>query len=206
MARSITQRVVRNARKRGANVYTRRQWRCPNLAVYAWRRKWKKHAALPSDTLWCHITVTNPSPKGIKEDMRVLHRIGMERFGSGVSYNFAIRMDTGAIGLGQALDAKGTHTINVKGVKNYSYDQNYVSHAFAFVGMPNTYLSYQAKKNAARLIAALIDEQALNLNHDFNPHSMVAYKDCPCDAARDAMPEILDMAKRMLAADNKRKR
>jgi hypothetical protein len=56
-------------------------------------------------------------------------RIGMERFGSGVSYNFLVHMQTGEVAVGQPLDAKGTHTLNEKRVPGYSYDQNLVARA-----------------------------------------------------------------------------
>lgn len=185
---SITTRVIRNARKRGCKVYTRKAWLCPNLAVYQWRRRFRKHKPMPSDTLWQHITVTRRS--NMRADMRTLHRIGMERFGSGVSYNFAVDMLTGEIGLGQSLDAKGTHTVNDKGIPGYSHDQNLVSHAIAFVGMPGAKVTEKAIQSISRLVAALIDEGALTVGHDYNPHSMVAFKDCPTHNVRKVMERI----------------
>lgn len=189
---TITQRVVRNARKRGVKVVDRIQWGNTST-IYQKRRRTRPHKSMPSDTLWQHITVTKR--KGIRYDMRTLHKIGMERFGSGVSYNFGIDMVTGEIGVGQALDAKGTHTVNNKGIPNYSYDQNFVSHAFAFIGMPGDLISNKAIDAAAKLFAAMIDEGALTKDPDYNPHSMVAYKDCPTDAAREVMPLIKKKAK-----------
>lgn len=188
---TITQRVVRNARKRGVKIVDRVQWGNTSR-VYQTRRRTRPHKAMPSDTLWQHITVTRR--KGIRYDMRTLHKIGMERFGSGVSYNFGIDMVTGEIGVGQALDAKGTHTVNNKNIDNYSYDQNFVSHAFAFIGMPGDEPSERAIQAAAKLFAAMIDEGALTKDPDYNPHSMVAWKDCPTDAAREVMPRIKRLA------------
>lgn len=189
---SITQRVCRRAKRYGVKIYSRRQWGCPNLSIYQWRRRYRKHAKLPSDTLWQHITVTRRY--GIKTDMRMLHQIGMSRFGSGVSYNFAIDMVTGEVGLGQALDAKGTHTLNNKGIKGYSYDQNLVSHAIAFIGMPGDKPSEKAVKAAGLLFKAMREEGALTDQPDYNPHSMVAAKDCPTDAVRSVMPSIKRIA------------
>lgn len=188
---TITTRVVRNARRRGVTVIGRTGWGNTSL-VYSRRRRTRPHKHAPSDTLWQHITVTNR--KGIRYDMRTLHRIGMERFGSGVSYNFCIDMKTGEVGVGQALDAKGTHTVNNKNIPNYSYDQNFVSLAFAFIGMPGDKPSDKAIDAAANLFAALIDEGALTEDPDYNPHSMVAYKDCPTDAVRKVMSEIKSLA------------
>lgn len=198
---TITTRVVRNARRRGVKVIGRTGWGNTSL-VYATRRRTRPHKRMPSDTLWQHITVTNR--KGIRYDMRTLHKIGMERFGSGVSYNFAIDMKTGEVGVGQALDAKGTHTVNNKNIPNYSYDQNFVAHAFAFIGMPGDEPSEAAIQAAANLFAAMIDEGALTADPDYNPHSMVAYKDCPTDAAREVMPRIKKLAlKRAKISENR---
>ena len=186
---TITTRVVRAARKRNLKVYTRNQWGCPNLAIYAYRRKFRRHSILPGepvDTLWCHITVTRRND--IKSDMRELHSIGMDRFGSGVSYNFGIDMVTGEIGLGQSLDAAGTHTLNDKNIPGYSYNQNYVSLAIAFIGVPGNKPSEVAVDAAAKLIASLIDCGALTRGHDFNPHRLVAAKDCPTDPVVAVMP------------------
>lgn len=191
-------RVVRNARKRGVNVLTRKQWGSRYGSVYARRLVTHRHAPAPSDTLWQHITVTTDTGKLVgdfKEDMRTIERIGMERFGSGFSYNFAIDMQTGMVGVGQPLRAKGTHTVNDKGARTpsggfISHDQNYVALAFAWLGMPGRQISDKAKESAAQLFAALMDEGALTQSPDYLPHSLVAAKDCPTDAGRDAMPWI----------------
>lgn len=192
---SITQRVVDNARGKGVKVIGRAGWGNTST-IYQWRRRFRKHAPNPSDTLWFHITVTRR--EGIRKDMRTLHRIGMQRFGSGVSYNFCIDMKTGEVGLGQALDAKGTHTVNNKRIDGYSYDQNRVSHAIAFIGMPGDELSPAAIKSAAKLIASMTEERALTQDPDFNPHSMVAWKDCPTDAVRRKIPVIVELAQKYI--------
>lgn len=197
---TLTSRVVRDARRRGVKVYSRRAWRCPNPAIYGWRRKFKPHALCPehpADTLWQHISVTHGT--NIKYDMRVLHRIGMDRFNSGVSYNFAIDMETGEVGLGQALDAKGTHTINNKNIPGYSRDQNAVSHAICFIGMPGDVPSRKAIVAAGKLMAAMVSKKALTKNFDYNPHRMVAWKDCPTDAVVNVMYDILRVMRAELA-------
>lgn len=193
MAASLTTRVVRNARKKGVKVIGRKGWGNTSR-VYQTRRRTRPHKPGPAGTLWQHISVTNR--KGIRYDMRTLHKIGMERFGSGVSYNFGIDIVTGEVGVGQALDAKGTHTVNNKGVSGYSYDQNFVAHAFCFIGMPGQKPSDRAIDAAGRLMAAMIEEGALRpVGHlDYNPHSLVAYKDCPTEFMRDVMPQIKRIA------------
>lgn len=187
---SITTRVVRRARRHyGLTVYTRHRWGSTARNIYAQRRRTRPVARVKADTLVQHITVTRPSGD-LRVDARTVERIGLERFGSGVSYNFLLDMATGAVAVGQALDAKGTHTVNAKGVPGYSYDQNSMARAIAVVGMPDTTLTDQAEEALARLIAAMIDAGALTPDPDYVPHSLFAWKDCPCDPTRSRMPAI----------------
>ena len=193
---TITQRVHRRAEKRGLEILTRQEWGTKHAQVYADRRTSRPHSLLPdkpADTLWQHITVTfdTGTLRGdFKEDMQTLERIGMERFGSGFSYNFGVDHRSGMVGIGQSLDAKGTHTINDKGISGYSLDQNAVSLAVAWIGMPGMKPTDKAIRSLGLLVACLIDEGALTRGHDYNPHSMVAWKDCPTDAGRAAMAEV----------------
>lgn len=185
--RSITSRVIRNARRRGVKIYGRRAWRCPNKGVYAWRRVFRKHKRVKSDTLWQHMSVTHVEP--IRKAMRTLHRIGMERFGSGVSYNFAIHPHTGQVGLGQSLDAAGTHTLNDKGLHNFSFNQNYVAHAFCLIGMPGERAKIAAVEAMGKLMAAMYEEGALTIDPDYEPHNLVAWKSCP-DSFQPVMDDV----------------
>jgi hypothetical protein len=193
---TITQRVIRNARGRGLTVYTRSQWRSKRLPIYLVRRQ-TKPAYSPADTVVQHITVTRPSGD-FKNDCRIVEQIGYERFGSGVSYNWLVDMTTGEIALGQSLDAKGTHTVNDKGVRGYSYDQNRVARAIAVVGMPGQKLSERAEHSIVQLLAAHVDEDAITEGFDYDPHSKFAEKDCPCDSTRDRMPWIRKAVKENL--------
>lgn len=72
---TLQRRVIRNARRRGVTVLTRRQW--GNLSpVYQWRRVSRRHALLPGkpvDTLWQHITVTYR--QGIRADNETVEQI-----------------------------------------------------------------------------------------------------------------------------------
>lgn len=200
MFSTITQRVVKNARRRGVTIYSHSQWKSSMRKTYLWRRMFKRHHLLPkrpADTLWQHITVTPPSGD-FKADARKVEDIGTARFGTGCSYNFLVDMTTGEVAVGMPLDAMGAHTLNRKYVPNYSFDQNAVALAVAVVGMPDTPLSECAKLSIARLIAAMIEERALTFGHDYNPHSMVAAKDCPCENTRREMPNINKGAKRLV--------
>lgn len=197
---SITTRVVRNARRRGVKI-RHRKYLGIAFSVYQWRRKFRKHKLCPkhpADTLWCHISVTHDKPT-IKQDAWDLHTIGNERFGSGMSYNFAIDMGDGEIAVGQALDAAGTHTLNEKDIPNYSFNQNYVSHAIVFIGMPGRVPSAAAIESAGKLMAAMVEERALTRHFDFNPHFMVAFKECPTKQVAEKMPLMLKVMERELA-------
>jgi hypothetical protein len=200
---SVTSRVVRNARRRGVTVYTRKQWmpkRPKELAVYQWRRINRRHSLLPKqpvDTVVQHITVTRDTGD-FKADLRTVHDIGKARFGSGISYNFVVDMNSGKVGLGQSLDAAGTHTLNEKNLPRFSFNQNYVAIAIAVLGMPGDELSHAAKLSITRLLAALIDEKAVRNGFDYMPHSAFAAKDCPCDSTRNAMPHMKKGAERLI--------
>jgi hypothetical protein len=194
-ALTVTQRVIRNARRRGVVVHGRKAWGTQHAWVYQWRRV-NRRAKSPADTVVQHITVTNRS--GIKADARTVERIGWERFKSGVSYNWLVDMVTGEVALGQSLDAKGTHTVNDKNVPGYSYDQNLVARAIAVVGMPGDQLSEKAERAIVRLLAAMVDEGAVTRGFDYDPHSKFAYKDCPCDPTRTKMARIRAAVKKAL--------
>jgi hypothetical protein len=196
---TVTTKVVREARKLGCVVYNHRQWGSKHRLVYAWRRKFRPHKLLPKnpvDTIWQHITVTWRTGD-FKADVREVERIGWERFDTGVSYNFLVDMRTGEIAVGMPLDAKGAHTLNDKEVRGFSYNQNYVSVAIAVIGMPGHQLHEVAKLAITRLIAAMMIQGVVTRDPDYVPHSLVAYKDCPCDPTRNEMGDILKGAKRL---------
>lgn len=189
---SITSRVVRRARRRyGVTVYNHRQWQSRCRPIYASRRKLRPVNVRQADTLVQHITVTRPTAD-LRADARVVEQIGLQRFGSGVSYNFLFNMRAGDCAVGMPLDAKGTHTVNLKGVPGFSYDQNHAARAFAVVGtdQPLTQLSPRAAEAMARVFAAMMDCKALTSTPDYEPHSRFASKDCPCDPTRDRMAAI----------------
>jgi hypothetical protein len=183
----------------GLTVFTRRNWGSKEAAVYAWRRAHKPHFLLPRqpvDTVWQHITVTHPSTKfstaveNFFEDCRTIESIGKTRFGTGVSYNLLVDMTYGFVGVGQPFDAKGSHTLNYKGIPEYTYDQNGVALAIAVIGMPDTRLSSRSETVIARILHRLVKENFVTPGFDYVPHSLVAAKDCPCDETRNKMSRI----------------
>lgn len=190
---SLQQRVHRNARKRGVKIRTRRQWGTNFARGYALRLLTKRVTVKKADTLWQHITVTfdtGPLTGDFDKDMQTIERIGIERFGTGFSYNYAWDLKTGMIGVGQPLLARGAHTLNDKGIAGYSYNQNYVARAIAAMGMPGNKPTEEAIESLAQFIAAMIDEGALTEEPDYVPHSLVAAKECPTQLVRDVMPRI----------------
>lgn len=195
---TITNDVVKRARsKYNVPILTRSEWGSKHPGIYETRRKTKPVTRLKADTLVKHITVTldtGPLTGNFITDMQTVERIGVERFGSGVSYNWVQDMYTGLFGVGQPLDAKGTHTVNDKNVPGYSRDQNAVARAVAGLGMPGYSYSKDAFRNCAGLIAAMIDVGALTEDFDYKPHSFFAYKDCPCDPMRNALFEEKKLA------------
>lgn len=197
---SPTTRVVKNLRKRGVKVYGRK--RCLIFdTVYQQRRKTHPHHIIWNgdndrkddrvDTLWAHISVTKAVGISIGSCMRTLHSIGKSRFGSGVSYNFAIHHRTGEVGVGMPLDAKGTHTVMRVPRPNFSTDQNAVALAIVFIGMPGMAVSQAAWESYENIVAALIEEGFLTLDFDHLPHHFAdPGKSCPTQVVIDKLPEL----------------
>lgn len=205
---TITQQVVQNLRAHKAHVLNRDQWGSQHEDVYRWRRLNKPVDKMPSPVLMQHITVTldhGPLTGDFIRDVQTVERIGYERFGSGMSYNWIVDMYTGMIAVGQPLDAAGTHTVNDKRVQGYPmppYSMNYMARAVAVLGMPNTPLSRTARRSLVLLGLAMVQEGALTKKYLYLPHSKFASKDCPCDPTRDKMPGIRRAVNRRLLTDN----
>lgn len=200
MSDNLQRRVLRNARARGVKVRTRHQWGSQFPKTYKTRLSTRRVAVVKADTLVSHITVTfdtGPLTGDFDRDMRTVERIGMDRFKSGFSYNFGIDPRTGMVGVGMPLMARGTHTINDKGVPGFRENQNDAARAIAWVGMPGMKPSDDAKEAFAQLFAAMMDEGALTQDPDFLPHSFFSDKDCPTQAGRDVMPWIRMRAMRV---------
>lgn len=198
-------RVARNLRRRGLKVVGRKKALIFS-SVYRQRRTTRPHHIIWNgdrdrsddrvDTIWAHITVTRANEVSMGSCMRTLHRIGMERFNSGISYNFLIHHRTGEIGLGQHLDAKGTHTIvHRDDLPDFSTDQNAVSLAIAFIGMPGMQVTKAAWEAYEYIIAALVEEGYLTTHFDNVPHSFAVdgtsfAKDCPTSIVRNQLPDL----------------
>lgn len=189
----VNRLVMKELRKLSTQpVLSHKQWRSQHRDLYLARRE-TRPAHQPADTVVQHITVTldhGPLRGDFIEDMQTLERIGWERFKTGISYNWVVDMGTGMIGQGQYLDAAGSHTVNDKGVPGFTFNQNRMARGIAVMGMPNTKLSKAAVESITDIMVAMWRVGAITYRPDYLPHSHFAYKDCPCDATRDKMPEI----------------
>lgn len=197
IALSKNQKVVKYLRRHGVTVYTRKAWGSKYGTVYAWRQIFKR-AYQPADTVVQHITVTHQTGD-FKADVQLVERIGHQRFGSGISYNWVVNMTTGEVAVGQPLNAKGTHTVNNKGRPGFSFDQNYWARAIAVLGMPGDQLSEEAQRSIELLLTGMAKRRAITKTFDYLPHSAFTAKDCPCDPTRDKMPAIYEHVRQELA-------
>lgn len=187
--------VVSRLAAMGFDVVTRKEWGTVHESLYQSRRR-NKPVKLPVRYSFAHISVTK-NTSSFAADMRTLERIGYERFGSGISYNWAIDPDTGQIGEGQPVDAKGTHTVNDKGISGFPENLNLYGHAICCIGMPGLKVSERFKLSFAALLQASYSEGVMVTGAPLYPHSMFANKDCPTDAVRRVLPEIRSTAIQM---------
>lgn len=188
--------VRRLRRLYGVDVVTRRGWGSTKGWRYA-QRLVTHRAKVPADTVVAHVTVTlDPENhrKAFAQAMRDLEDIGWKRFGSGISYNLVIEQDTGMLGIGMPLRAKGTHTVNDKGVAGYSRDQNYWARGIAWIGNVGDRPSDACVDTFVKVLACLMDTGHVTVDPDLDPHSKFAWKECPLESMRVLLPGILRRA------------
>lgn len=181
--------VIQRLRAGGFKVRTRPQWGSTEAETYAYRLR-SKPVDFPVDHFFAHITVTSVHGDA---GARKVEEIGMERFGSGVSYNWLVDHTTHTIYEGQPLAAKGTHTVNDKRVAGFPMppdSMNYVGHAIALVGMPGDEFCDTCAELFAAIMAAEKVEGVAREDARLYPHSKFAAKDCPTTAVRDKLPLI----------------
>lgn len=185
--------IRRLRRVYGVKVLTRSEWGTRHKSLY-WRRNITHRAKPQSDTLVEHISVTHDDGKLIGHfvaDMQELERIGYSRFKSGISYNIAIDRVTGMVGIGQNFRAKGTHTVNNKKKKGYSFDQNFWARAICWIGVPGDKWSNKCRDSHVKVISCMMDCGFLTEHPDYLPHSYFAYKECPMDYVARELNSIL---------------
>lgn len=191
--------VISRLRDMGFSVRSRSDWGSRHESLYQ-RRRETHPFDLPAKYGFAHISVTfdsGPLTGNFDADMRTVERIGFERFGSGFSYNWGIDPITGMIGEGQPLDAKGTHTVNDKGISGFPHNLNLHGHAIAILGMPGVKASEKCILAYAAIMYAEQMEGAMVKNAPLYPHSKFAAKDCPTATIRDRIPEILHLVPTM---------
>lgn len=186
--------VIHRLRRAGYTVKKRHQWGSKHGDIYGYRLA-HKPVHFPVRYMFAHITVTSvDGDAGARE----VEEIGVERFGSGMSYNWLVDHETHTIYEGQPLAAKGAHTINDKNVAGFPENLNYYGHAVAFMAMPGDKFCDECEELYAAIQAA---ERLENVAVDvvgYLPHSKFAWKDCPTDAVRNALPRINELADQMV--------
>lgn len=179
----------------GMPVLSRRMWGSTHESLYASRVK-THPAQKPARYGFSHISVTKDT--GVfPADMRTLERIGYERFGSGISYTWVIDNETGMIGEGHDVRAKGTHTVNKKNVSGYPYDLNRYGHAVCLLGMPGEAATEKFQLSFAAILRAEMDTGWMMDSAPLYPHSMFAFKACPTDPITRVLPMIRTTAIQM---------
>jgi hypothetical protein len=147
--------------------------------------------SLPTRCLFLHVAVIADPDDLVgteREKMRVLERIGVERFSSGISYNWAV-FDTGRAYEGQPLDRKGAHTVNDKGVTGFPKNLNFFGYAVVLPQMGTDEVTDEQVDAVARFGAAC-RRAKLTVANEFLPHQMFANKACPGAPALKRLPEI----------------
>lgn len=178
------------------DVRTRAEWGAKYESIYQKRRK-DMPVSLPARYFLQHISVTFDTGTLVGdfyEDMQTLERIGYQRFGSGISYNWGVDAKTGMIGEGMPLDAKGTHTINEKNIPGYPFNLNYYGHAIAIIGMPGVVPSAECIKSVGAIIRAEWDTGVATRNCPYLPHNFFANKECPTQNIVNIMDDAYRIA------------
>jgi len=113
--------------------------------------------------------------------MRLLERIGVERFGSGMSYNVAV-MPSGNAYLGQPLDNKTTHSAYL--------DWNYTRASIVLVGDYARDKPTEAMLRKVSEIQAMWFERGTISKTPLRWHGQVQGTECPGQWAKDRVPDI----------------
>jgi N-acetylmuramoyl-L-alanine amidase len=192
-------RIIRELRAAGFTVLSRKQWGSRRRPLYQWRRI-HKHFPGRAKCFFAHVTVTNPTDS-FAADVRLLERIGYDRFRTGISYNYAVDQRTGAIAIGMPHDAAGAHTLNDKGIDGFPDNLNYFGHGIAWIGNIGDRPSQDCKDAFSAIIAAEKKQNAAREDARIYPHSKFAWKECPLTVMTNALPAIFDKSETILEGD-----
>lgn len=140
-----------------------------------------RDVTMPARGFVLHISVTqDPDDLGGREDdsMRVIERIGQERFGIGFPYN-AAAFDTGRLYEGQPLTRRGAHTVNTREIPGFPRDMNFAWRALCLPQMVADQVTDPQIDAAARWAAAQIRAGLAVAGATWSGHRDYASKDCP---------------------------
>ena len=192
-------RIIRELRRAGFTVLSRKQWGSRHRPRYQWRRIHRHFPGRGKD-FFAHVTVTNRT-KNFAADVRLVEQIGWERFRTGISYNYAVDQVTGEIAIGMPHDAAGAHTLNDKDVSGFPSNLNYYGHAIAWIGDVGDRPSQRCKDAFSAIIAAEKKHNASQRGARIFPHSKFAWKECPLTVMTNALPDILKKSHTILEGD-----
>lgn len=143
----------------------------------------------PASFLFLHVAVIRQSGDPAK-DMRVIERIGQDRFGIGCSYNAAASFDARLWEM-QPLGRRGAHTVNDKRDPRFPAGSlNHVARALVLPQMDGDPVSDGQIDVAARWAAACIRAGFVKPGAVWFGHRDVAWKGCPGDAGYRRLPEL----------------
>lgn len=156
----------------------------------------------PATQLFLHITVTRPSDHPDDDaHARYVERIGIRRFGIGISYN-ALVMPGGLLYEGQPVDRRGAHTVNSYGIQTCpthggsvrtragGTNLNYSARAIALARMESDPVTDADVEACAQWGASLIQQGHVIPDVVWHGHRDVKGKSCPGDKAYARIPDI----------------
>lgn len=155
----------------------------------------------PAKGFFLHISVTDDDgdlPANEYEAMRVIERIGQQRFGDpydqqlGFPYNGAA-FNTGRLCEGQPLGRRGAHTVNDKGIDRYGAEGRSLNGEYRALCLPQQVwddVTAEQIDAAARWAAAQIRAGLAVPGARWDLHRTVAWKACPGDLAAAWLDEL----------------
>lgn len=188
--------VLKKLRGEGLVLTPRHTWGTAHERVYEYRMLNDYYRlSMPLDYLFLHISVTTEvgdTKVQEYEAMRIIERVGYDRFKSGFSYNSAAH-DTGRLMLGMPFTAKGTHTVNDKQIDGFPYDLNRAGHAICLPQVEATPVTDKQVDSLAKWGAALKRAGVNNVKGGvFYPHLKFAWKACPGAKMVDRLSDLND--------------
>lgn len=189
-------RIIRELRAAGFTVLSRKEWGSRHRPLYQRRRAYR-HCPGRAKCFIAHVTVTDRTDD-FAADVRLVERVGYERFRTGIRYNYAVDQRTGTIAIGMPHDAAGAHTLNDKGIDGFPDNLNAYGHGIAWIGNVGDRPSQECLDAFAAIVAAEKKHGAARDDAPIYPHSKFAWKECPLTAMAKALPSVLDESKTIL--------